>query len=149
MNKTKIIECACGCGKNLIAFDKKGRPRQFLHGHNVKGRHWKWTDKSRHQLSVTKTGQTTRSANPHWKGGRYVGSWGYVWVLCPNHPCATKMGYVREHRLVMEQTLGRYLSPEEIPHHINGIKHDNRPENLFLLANQSTHRRKHLCKELV
>lgn len=73
----------------------------------------------------------TGSANPNFSGGKYVDDKGYVRVLAPDHPRNIK-GYVYEHRLVMEEYLGRHLMPWETVHHINEIKTDNRVENFFL-----------------
>jgi hypothetical protein len=53
-----------------------------------------------------------------------------AWI--PGHPRAGKGNYVFEHILVMEQLLGRYLLPDESVHHLNGVRDDNRPENLEL-----------------
>lgn len=66
--------------------------------------------------------------------GNHVGSRGYRLIFSPKHPAATKAGYVLEHRLVMMNHLGRQLSKEEIIHHINGNKLDNRIENLQIIS---------------
>ena len=49
------------------------------------------------------------------------------------------------HRWVMEKELGRKLKPEEVVHHKNRNKRDNRASNLRLYANQNEHQRHHSC----
>ena len=66
------------------------------------------------------------------KGGFKRARDGYRLVRCPQHPNAQATGYVAEHRLVMEQKLGRLLGRHEYVHHKNGIRDDNRPGNLEL-----------------
>ena len=92
-----------------------------------KGRKILWGDK----ISKAKKGIPL-------KNGVVKGN-GYVYILQHNHPFCIKTGYVRRSRLVMEKYLGRYLTPEEKVHHINGIKDDDRIENLKLFANNSEH----------
>jgi len=71
--------------------------------------------------------------------GRIINDQGYVLVHTPNHPHADKDGNVREHRLVMEKSIGRYLTKIEVVHHINEIRDDNRIENLMLFATNTDH----------
>jgi len=79
------------------------------------------------------------AANHKWKGGRMIDPDGYVLVKRRDHPAARKNGYILEHRLVMEEHLGRPLRADEVVHHKNSVKTDNRIENLEVLDSQATH----------
>ncbi len=75
----------------------------------------------------------TGANNPGWHGGRRK-CHGYIYILNREHPNADKTGLVPEHRMVAEKRLGRLLKTNEVTHHLNGIKDDNRPENLAVMA---------------
>jgi hypothetical protein len=126
--------CQCGCGGVTPRYQKTVPSRGYRKGDSLRYL-------PGHQVPFGK-------ANPAWKGGRFVHKGGYVYAAAPDHPQANRDGYVYEHRLVMEHTLGRLLTKQERVHHLNGIKTDNRPENLALLASQSAHKRLHGTPEL-
>jgi hypothetical protein len=105
--------CGCGCGESIIARNKNG-PLTYKIGHAIR---------------IMPKGDK----HYNWNNGKTFHAAGYIFRSCPGHPRATKRGkYVLEHILVMEQSLGRYLFTYERVHHINGIKNDNRLENLQL-----------------
>lgn len=106
-NQNKHL-CQCGCGRY------------------VQPTRWRWYNGRNLDYIVGHNPVSHVTAYP----GRYTRPDGYVLVHVPNHPHADAKGYVREHRLVMEQKLGRYLRDDEHVHHINGKKSDNRPKNL-------------------
>ena len=79
-------------------------------------------------------------SHPAWRGGR-TRDGGYTLIkLDPSnffYPMVDNGGYIREHRLVMAQRLGRCLQSWECVHHKNGVKTDNKPENLELTTHGS------------
>jgi len=125
-NKLKF--CECGCGEQIPFWSSRlKQERKYKQGHQTASNiiKYRFTNEPRPH----KRGPN----NPVWKGGKMVHE-GYILILTPGHPFAQKDGYVLEHRLVMEKHLCRYLKPDEVVHHINGIKTDNRIENLQLMT---------------
>ena len=116
LSETTKIVCACGCDELIEPFDSRHRPRKFKHGHSG-------------SASFTK-GQKAYN----WQGGRFVTGRGYARILCKGHPKANENGYVNEHDVIMENIIRRNLNDNEVVHHINGIKDDNRLENLQLMT---------------
>jgi hypothetical protein len=88
------------------------------------------------------------SRNGQWTGGVQVDADGYILIHYPTHPYATSAGYVREHRLVMEHHLKRYLKPGEVVHHKNKDKANNSLANLELFASNADHLRSELTGQI-
>lgn len=66
------------------------------------------------------------------EGSRGLNQDGYVRIRTRGEPGKNQRLHIFEHRKVMEEMLGRKLIPGETVHHKNGVRHDNRPENLEL-----------------
>ena len=125
----KIIwECFCDCGG--LAFVTA---TDLIAGHTKSCGCW-----NRKRTSETMKGRLP----PSYKGGRTITN-GRVYILNRDHPNAHASGYIMEHRLVMEKILGRYLTCEEVVHHIDNNPSNNSPDNLMLFSNKAAHRRHH------
>jgi len=101
--------CKCDCGNEVVASTAALRSGKHL------------------SCGCIRKGEE----NHNWKGGKITTKFGYVKKYAPNHP-KNIVGYVLEHRLVMEEKIGRYLESNEEVHHKNGIRNDNSIDNLEL-----------------
>ena len=73
----------------------------------------------------------------------YLVTWnGYVKKRVTGHPRADSKGYVAAHTLVMEEHMGRYLTDNEIVHHVDFNRHNNEIQNLVVMDREE-HRSMH------
>jgi len=118
----KRCECSPDCPEFIPMMRNKRTVRRFKYGHQNKGKnHPKYGKQS-----------------SNWKGGRKLHG-GYWHIYKPDHPFCNFHGYVYEHRLVMEEYLGRYLTEQEEIHHLDCNRENNRIGNLMLFANHGEH----------
>lgn len=132
------VRCKLGtchrCGEEFVhAPDPRSKK-----SHCTRSCYWACKREGNHGPTYGKIGRGP--ASRRWRGGR-IRRRGYVLLWMPDHHSIAGRGttrkYVLEHRVVMEQKLGRPLEPHEQVHHINGVTDDNRPENLELWAIRS------------
>jgi hypothetical protein len=109
--------CRCTCGKEKI-----------LSGVSLRIGETRSCGCLQREMMAAKVGEL----NPTWKGGQCRTKDGYVLIKMPHHPNVGINGYVREHIYMMTLKIGRPLLKGETVHHKNGIKSDNRIENLEL-----------------
>ena len=101
--------------------------KRWMHYHNIKIR----------QLNnpiVSEQQSHKMEENPKWKG--YCNNNGYIYIYKAKHPNANKNGQISEHRYIAEKKIGRLLTDDDVVHHINGKRSDNRPKNLFVCSKE-------------
>jgi len=121
--------CECGCREIIDAVDKWGISRRYKNHHSDRGKKHsqKRIEKNRDaRLCLVKEGKMTGSTHPSWKGGRWINKQGYVFVWTGKENKNAVNGRVSEHVLQLQKYLCRALTKDEIAHHMNGIKDDNR-----------------------
>jgi len=119
-----------------IGMFKKGehssRKTEFKKGHKL------WTKERIKKMVNSLKGKTSGEKHYKWKGGCFIYE-NRMMILNKSHPFANKHGYILRSRLVMEKSIGRFLTPEEVVHHINKNTLDDSICNLKLFDNKAKH----------
>lgn len=119
--------CACGCQAEVTP------PRRYISGHNL--RNLKRTAQHRARIAEAQRRAWATKRQRHPVGSTNLDAHGYVRVKV----LEGSGRWEKQHKLVMEAALGRKLNPGEQVHHINGVRSDNRLENLYLCASAADH----------
>ena len=130
-NRDKYV-CGCGCGIFItIRRDhwRLGIPK-YIHGHHSRVNN---PFSGRNHSDIFKASRRG-DGNSNWHGGRYHDTQGYVRVLSPLHRYVDCKGYVKEHIVMLVKENGD-IKGGNVIHHINGVKDDNRIENLISIPN--------------
>lgn len=93
------------------------------------------------KLGRARRGKGSSRGDKHgmWRGGVHVKKGGHILVKSPNHPHRNRLGYVRVHRLVVEEALGGFLLPFEVVHHDDHTPGNNALSNLRLFCGRDEH----------
>jgi len=84
-------------------------------------------------------GSSRESKHGKWKGGLHVKKSGHVLRKAASHPHRNRLGYVPEHRLIIEKELGGFLLPFEVVHHKDHVPANNELANLRLFCGRDEH----------
>lgn len=133
MKVVEIYEAGCSCEEIATKFGVS---------HSWISKHLRDLGKIRTPIESKRIRGTILSGdkNPQWRGGRFQDSNGYIQVKNHDHPQGkNRHSYVFEHTIVWEEYHNRKLPEGYLIHHLNGIKNDNRPQNLIAMTRKDHH----------